>query len=469
MNRASGNRDRRQRRPAGFLLLVVLLLGAGCADRFDGQSSAVPVPVLTPVQTVAQSLLNLAEAGVLHYRGSLTNPNGKQVGLDVSVTATGEVGGSITVGGQQGSLVVVSGTLYVDAPAQFWSLLSGDPGSEADAVGSRWVKVPSVTLGADLGVLLRPTTLAGDLTRRVGGTAAPTATMVNGARADRYTVGASTVDIAATGTHGVLHVTVPSNFGTARDVSLDVADVSSSEAGIYQSLDQQAGQLQTAVDTNVDIEQGGQSWGTCTATGCSVVVTFTNAGTLPARILVSGDWTGDNRPAGTCQTVVGPVAGGKAATASCTNSSAAWASFYRHAHATPGQHPYEVDWTAEALAPPPNLGTLTKEAAAAAKPATGGAAQGGAEVYVINYQDSASRSQVWKYGVTENTAWRAAAVGQLVACRSVSHTSCAAELVTAAASRPSADALAASLVVRATGTSGCPPGQWVDCAAPPGR
>jgi hypothetical protein len=452
-------------------LLVLLLVCAACADEVGGRAAAQAVPVLTAGQTVRQALLNLAEAGVLHYRGSLVNPNGKQLGLDVSVTATGEAGGSITVGGQQGALLVVSGTLYVDAPAQFWSLLSGDPGSEADAVGSRWVKVPSVTIGVDLGTDLRPGTFGASLAHQVGTDARATGTTVDGTKATRVTLDDGTVDIGATGSHGVLHVTVPADIGTAHDVSLDVADVSGSEAGVYRSLVQQATQLRTAVDTDVDIEQGGQSWGTCTASGCSVVVTFTNEGTLATKVVVAGTWTGDGRPAGTCRTVVGPVAAGQRATAACTNGSSAWTSFFDHAHTTPGQHPYEVDWTAEALAPPPNLATLTDEAKAAATPATEDptATSGRAYVYVIHYRDGTRHSRVWKYGVTERASWRTEAQGQLTACRSVSRTSCAATLVTAAPNRPAADALAATLVARATGTGGCPPGQWVDCTPPPGR
>ncbi|HEY3748103.1 MAG TPA: hypothetical protein VGL80_02800 [Pseudonocardiaceae bacterium] len=487
MNRASVRNGRPERRPGPatpqcrprpaphararrllFLLPLLVLACAACAEPLGGQAAALPVPVLSAGQTVRQSLLDLAEAGVLHYRGTLANPNGRQITLDVSVTATGEAGGSLTVGGQQGSLVVVDGVLYVDAPAQFWSLLSGDPGSEADAVDSRWVKVPSVTIGMDIGLVLRPHTFANYLVQRVGSTvndplADQPTSAVHGVKALHIGAGNSTIDLAATGTHGVLHVAVPAGLGTARQVSLDVADVSGSEAGIYQNLNQQAKQLGTAVDTSVDIEQGGQNWGTCTAAACSVVVTFTNASSVASKVVVAGNWTGDNQPTGTCRAVVGPVAAGKSATAACTNSSTQWTSFFDRAHATPGQHPYEVDWTAEALAAPPDLGTLADETTAAAKaaPTDRSRTTGRAYVYVINYQDSAGHPQVWKYGVTDTAVWRSQADGQLTACRSVSHTSCSAALVTSTPNRPSADALVAALVAR---SHACPPGQWVDCA-----
>jgi hypothetical protein len=443
---------------------------AGCAQVVGGSPAATPVPVLSMAQTVRQSLLNLAEAGVLHYQGSLVNPNHKTIGLDVSVTATGEAAGSISAAGQQGSLVLVGGTLYVDAPAQFWSELAGDPGSQAEAVDSRWVRVPSVALGVDLGAMLRPAAFGTALARDVGATkTTPPTTTVHGVRAFDVPVGDGTVDLATAGPYGVLHVNAPADLGTATSVSLDVADVSSSEAGVYQNIAQQAQQLQTVVDSAVDIQQGGQTWGPCSAAECSVVVTFTNAGPSPTKVVVRGTWTGDGQQTGTCQAIVGPVPPNKPMTATCTNNSPQWMTFFDHAHATPGQHPYEVDWTAQALATPPNLGALTVEVAAAATPAARDAKRAnGTYVYVIQYQDPAGRSKVWKYGVTDNSSWRDYAADELTACRSASRTSCSVGLVTTAANRPSADALASTLVAAASGKGGgCPPGQWVDCPGAP--
>jgi hypothetical protein len=466
MNGASG-----AGRWRGWAVLAAVLLGcAGCALTVGGAPAATPVPVLSAAQTVQQSLLNLAEAGVLHYHGSLVNPNHKTIDLDISVTATGEAGGSITAGGQQGALVMVAGTLYVDAPAQFWSALAGDPGSQAEAVDSRWVRVPSVAVGVDLGMVLRPDALGAALARQVdAGDTTPLAnvraTKANGAKAIAIPIRDGTVLVAAAAPHGVLHVDVPADLGDAKNVSLDVADVSASEAGIYQSIDQQAQQLQTVVDTAVHVQQGGQTWGACAAAACSVVVTFTNAGTTATKVIVQGRWIGDGQPTGTCQAVVGPVAPGATTTATCTNNTPQWTTFFNHAHVTTGQHPYEVDWTAEALATPPDLAALGAETTAAATPAPRDAQGAGPTfVYVIDYQDSAGHPQVWKYGVTDSRSWQDYAGGELTACRSASHTSCSVDLVTTAANRPSADALASTLVA-AAGKAGCPPGQWVDCPA----
>jgi len=455
--------------------LLVAVLCAGCAETVGGSPAATPVPVLSTPQTVRQSLLNLTEAGVLHYQGSLVNPVGKTINLDVSVTATGEAAGSIGAAGQQGSLVLAGGTLYVDAPAQFWSELAGDPGSQAQAMASQWVRVPTVVLGVDLGAMLRPYAFGSSLAAEVNAAdttplANLTTTTINGTKAVTVAVGDGTVDVAAANPHGVLHVAVPGGLGNARNVALDVADVSANEAGIYQDILQQAQQVQSVVDSEVPVQQGSQTWGACSASACSVVVTFTNAGEVPTKVVVAGKWTGDGQPTGTCEALVGPVAPATPTTATCTNSSPVWTNFYNHAHATPGQHPYEVDWTAQAIAALPNLAELTEETTAAATPATRNAKQAnGTFVYEIQYQDHQGKSQVWKYGVTENRSWQDYATGELTACRSERRTSCSVDLVTTAPSRPSADALAGALVATAAGHGGCPPGQWVDCPAAPVR
>lgn len=453
-------------------LLVVTVGVSACSDPVNGQARQTPVPVLSAGESARQSLTDLAEAGVVHYQGTLTNPDDKQLTLDVNVTATGEAGGTIAVGGQQGSLEVVNGTLYVNAPARFWSLLSGDPGNAAVAEDSRWVKLPAVAVGLEIGVALRPNAFARALAGRIVNTtgdplAGQPTTTVHGVRAFQVGVGDGAVDLAAAGPHGILHVTLPSGLGNAHDVSLDVADGSGGEAGVYHDLSRQSTQLSTAVDTSIDIVQHSQSWGSCTAAACSVIVTFSNGSSVATKVVVAGNWTGDGSPAGTCRVVVGPVPAGQTTNATCTDASPAWKSFFTHAHSTPGQHPYEVDWTAEALAAPPNVHVLADEATAAKTPATVDPnRKGAAYVYVIHYQDAASHPAVWKYGVTNTSNWQATANRQLAACRSASRTSCTAALVTSAPNRPSADALVAALVAK---TNGCPPGQWVDCASTASR
>jgi hypothetical protein len=241
--------------------------------------------------------------------------------------------------------------------------------------------------------------------------------------------------------------------------------LSATESAIDHNLAGQAAALATAIDPSVEID-GTQTWGSCTAAGCTAVVTVTNKGVAPTTVVVNGGWKGDSQPVGDCQAIVGPVDAGQSATANCTDGSSAWAAFYQRANNAGGYHPYEVDWTAAALAVQTDLSGLNSEAGPAGKPADRNSADttGRYAVYSVNYQDNAKKTQAWKYGVTTTAGWRATANAQLANCLAASKTSCAVGLVTTSNSRAAAYGLVNALVAEAKSRSGqCPPGQWVAC------
>jgi hypothetical protein len=189
-------------------------------------------------------------------------------------------------------------------------------------------------------------------------------------------------------------------------------------------------------------------------------------------VLVTGNWTGDNNPVGSCQAISAPVAASTAGSATCTVNTPQWAAFYHHAQTVPGSHPYELRWAAFALAEAPNqqtIGTELTEASTPAKPSTSTGdtnTAGGEYVYRIDYQDAGGRTQVWKYGVTTAGSWQNYANAQTTECLAERKTSCAVGLVGRLPNLVSAQALAAQLVVTATAAAGrhCPPGQWAFCA-----
>ena len=211
--------------------------------------------------------------------------------------------------------------------------------------------------------------------------------------------------VNAVAPHGIVHAEFEVGGGNA--LVVDIGDASATAPAVYKTLSQQASALQTAIDPNLDISQGSQTWGTCNAGGCSVNVSFTNSSSVTARVLVTGNWTGDNSPVGNCQVISDPVAASAGGSATCTVNTPQWAAFYHHAQTVPGSHPYELRWAAFALAEAPKQQTIDTEmteASTPAKPSTptgdNGTAGGGEYVYRIDYQDAGSRTQVWKYGVT---------------------------------------------------------------------
>jgi hypothetical protein len=464
-------------------LAGAVLLCAGCAETVSGQPRGVAVPVESVSQVVRQAIDNITEAGALHLSGTLTTKADDQLTVDLFTTASGEVTGTATLDGQQAQLADLSGRLYVDANQAFWSAIADLPSGSDSAAAGNWVTVPTDLLGVDPVTDLTPQALGRNLGEWLSTQDNRAFASVAGTQHDGVSVvqiNAAVQDdsrgmmLSAAAPHGIVYLKVP--VSDASELSVDVTDASPSVATVYQTMSQQANVLQTAIDPNLDIQQGGQTWGSCGATSCAVNVTFTNSSSVPTKVLVTGNWTGDNNPVGTCQVITDPVAAGAGGTATCTVSTPEWAAFYHRAQTVSGSHPYELRWAAFALAEPPNQQAITAEAneasEAGAQPDASGSdasgstdsSTGGESVYRIDYQDQNGHPQVWKLGATNVSSWQSYANSQAVDCLAESRTSCSVSLVGRAPNLVSAEAVVARQVKAARSATGhCPPGQWAFC------
>lgn len=457
-----------------LLCAVIMVWCAGCANAMTGTPDATPIPVVTLAQSIRQSMADLAESGVLHYTGSLVTSDNVTVGFTLNVTQDALVSGTLSAGGQQAAVLVVAGLTYLNGPGAFWTALTGQDTKDA-AVAGYWLEVADDVIGVNLAQTLAPRALTTYVDNQLNALSGPqtlaqrsaiATTKVNGIPAIPIGIDNSTLDVAAAAPHGLLHADLVPPLGTLHLLSFDVSDASATEVGVYQGANTQSGQLATAIDPTVDITEGTQRWGACAAAGCTVVVTVTNNSYAPAKIEINGSWVGDGGPAGTCQTVTDAVPAGQTVNANCTDHTAAWTSFFNHANDTAGNHQYEVDWSAAALADQPDLAGLAADASASGAPAPDNPATTGDRyaLYEISYQTPTSGAQPWRYGVAPTSAWRATADGQLGPCLGASQTSCAAQLLTTANARASLDALAEQLVAKAkTAVGHCPPGQWSFC------
>jgi hypothetical protein len=461
------------------VLAGVVVACAGCAAGVTGAPTAVSIPVESAGMVAHQAILNLSEANVLHLKGTLTTKDNDQLAIDFLTTSSGELTGTVGLDGQQAQAADLGGRLYLNASQAFWSAIADLPSDSDSAAAGNWVTVPSDLLGVDPTSELTPAAIGNALSATLAKTdnrpfAGLGTTDANGAKAVEFSANQdSTGDmlVGADLPHGVLHADFEVGGGNA--LVIDISDASATAPAVYQTLSQQAGALQTAIDPNLDVQQGSQTWGTCNGGGCSVDVTFTNSSSVNTKVLVTGNWTGDNNPVGSCQVVSDPVAAGASGTATCTVNTPQWAAFYHRAQTVPGSHPYELRWAAFALAEPPSqqaISTELTEASTPAKPSPPSgdtsAASGGDYVYRIDYQDQSSHAQVWKYGVTNVGSWQNYAGAQTGQCLAERRTSCSASLVGRAPNLVSAQALAAQLVGAATASAGrhCPPGQWAFCA-----
>ncbi|HEX4221930.1 MAG TPA: hypothetical protein VHZ97_06200 [Pseudonocardiaceae bacterium] len=457
----------------------VVVACAGCAASVTGTPRAVPIPVESASEVSHQAILNLSEAGVLHLKGKLTTKDNDELDIDFLTTSSGELTGTIGLDGQQAQAADLGGRLYLNASQAFWTAIADLPSGSDSAAAGNWVTVPTDLLGVDPISELTPAAIGNSLSSTLpktdnrGFTSLGT-TEVNGTKAVQFDANQdSTGDmlVDADAPHGILHADFEVGGGNA--LVVDISDASATAPAVYQTLSQQAGALQTAIDPNLDVTQGTQTWGTCNGGGCSVNVTFTNSSSVTTKVLVTGNWTGDNNPVGSCQAISDPVAAGANGTATCTVNTPEWAAFYHRAQTVPGDHPYELRWAAFALAEPPNQQTINAEQTEASTPAkasnpTGdtSAASGGEYVYRIDYQDQSSHTQVWKYGVTNVGSWQNYASAQAGQCLAERKTSCSVSLVGRVPNLVSAQALAVRLVGTATAAQGkhCPPGQWAFCA-----
>lgn len=458
------------------MLAATVLACAGCAASMNGSPRGVPIPVESASDVAHQSILNLSEASVLHLTGKLTTKDNDQLTIDFLSTSSGELTGTVTLDGQQAQVADLGGRLYVNGGQGFWSAIADLPSGSDSAAAGAWVTVPTDLLGVDPTSELTPAAIGNSLTSTFAKNDNRSFTSLgsadhNGATVVQFNANQdSTGDMLVTSAapHGIVHADYQVGGGSA--LTVDISDASATAASVYQTLSNQAGALQTAIDPNLDIQQGTQTWGTCNATSCSVNVTFTNSSTVTTKVLVTGNWTGDNNPVGTCQVISDPVAASANSTATCTVSTPEWAAFYHRAQTVAGSHPYELRWAAFALAEAPNQQTVNTEeteASSPANPTRDTSTAGGEYVYRIDYQDDASRTQVWKYGVTNVGSWQNYASTQATDCLAERKTSCSVSLVGRMPNLVSAQALAVRLVATATEAAGkhCPPGQWAYCSS----
>ncbi|GGS40361.1 hypothetical protein [Actinokineospora fastidiosa] len=452
----------RRRGGAVVALGAVLTLGAACTSAVGGVPQAAGVMPATAGQTAAQSLLDLAESGAVHYVGTMTASNEK-VDFDLVAARTGEIQGKVVIGGQPASVLVVNDTIYLKGAAAFWNEISGIGGTgRSAAIAGRWVQTPSGLLGLEFSGVFAPEALSNQLARGAEAagdepfTEAGTES-VAGVDAVKVTTEGGTLYLAEEAPHGLLKVEAP-RLGRAdptsvEDLTAEIKDASAELTAFYAEFAKNADALAAPVDALTTVTEGEHNFDGCGADSCSIVVRFTNSSKLAVTVSVRGTWQGDGAPLGTCDTKAGPVAPGQQGEARCTLNTPQWKQFYQRANSVAGNHPYSVEWSTLVLADAPDLTQLQERAAV--EPATASdRTEGSHFVYALAYGDG----QVWKYGVAAGDSWQEHAGRQLSACLAATKALCDVDLVTATDSAVAGYRLMGDLVAEE-----CPAGQWAAC------
>lgn len=463
----------------GTSVLLVGLLGAvaGCGS-VAGQPVPIDIPLPSAADAVGQSLANLAEAGAVHYVGTLrTAGSDSPKKVDITVARSGEVLGTVTVADRPATVLVAGRTMYLKGPTEFWTALSGVADTNGAVVSDRWVRTPTSVLGLDIADVFTPDLLSQQLGRGLDKVGDPTldkrtASDLGGIATVTADTDTARLTLAQAAPNGLVRFTQPkagsSDTAMATDLDFTVADASTTQPKLYTDLAAAAAELPNAVDLLTTVKEGSHKFDGCDAAKCSIVVEFTNPAKTAVRVSVRALWKGDDNPIGSCEAQVGPVEPGAASSATCTLTSPEWAQFYKKANSVAGEHGYSAEWSTVVLADAPDLASVTAHATAKPSAVADGRADGSHFVYTISHGTTPGGApQVWKYGVGAGRYWRDDVAKQVRTCLSVTQVVCTSALVTAAEDLASAHALVTSLVSDSRTANGrCPTGQWVSC--PPG-
>jgi hypothetical protein len=176
---------------APVALAVALLAGCG-GDSGNGESAK------KGPQVAADAAKALTDAGAAHLIGSGSS-GGKPLSLDLHLQGA-DAQGSITQDGKKLEVISVSGKLYGQAPAEFWSS-EGLPAAAGALLAGKWVILPS-----DAGTMLPFTldSLAKELAKPSDGTTIKDKVSTATYKGTKVVVvtssDGSTVDVAASGT-----------------------------------------------------------------------------------------------------------------------------------------------------------------------------------------------------------------------------------------------------------------------------
>jgi len=120
----------------GAVGMALFLSACGSSGSSNGLSSK------SAKQILDESLAAMKTAKSVTLTGSITS-NGARLGLDLDLTSTGAVGGSINESNEKLDVVVLGSKDYVKAPAAFWESSGHLSSSQAAAIAPHWVAVPS--------------------------------------------------------------------------------------------------------------------------------------------------------------------------------------------------------------------------------------------------------------------------------------------------------------------------------------
>jgi hypothetical protein len=317
--------------------LIVAILGAGAAILIliaaVGYVMLKPddpkTPAVTPQAKAAAAVASLKSSPGLHYTGTI-EAGGEPVQADLSVTRSGSIDGSLTIGGEVVDLIMVDGTAYVKAPSAYWRNQPGASAAPQD-FADRWSRAPASIADLDLDNLLTPAVMSDSLGKSqplLGPSGSPDP-------ASAQVVGSQRT-ITLDGTYGQFYVSELAPYKLLRVKSdsnqLDVAELPATEVdGLFTTLKDKVKDLAGALDPDASVAATQPKNVRCSVSSCTIEARATRSNSGKVRLILKGVIHGDTRTGkilGTCEDTE-TLDSGKSVTLSCKISGGAWSKWAR--------------------------------------------------------------------------------------------------------------------------------------------
>jgi hypothetical protein len=307
----------------GFLVIVIVAVILVATGVFSSGSNGSGGD--SPTERLSAAAQRLTGQRAIGLHGTISASSDKLEG-DVKITRGGWVTGDVTWGGQNVQLIASDDTVFVKGGWDFWRT-EGDISDKADWItNQRWGKLAYSSVGSSLKREMTPSAIATDM-RGVS----------------RYSV-TSTEQAAVQGTPALKIITSSSRYYVSTgdsprllrietdypQTAVDVTELTGSVDPVTE-LRTRVNQLSSSFDPSRNTRVDKISWGSCTASGCTVhsKVWSTRGSDPSVRVTVFVRISANNkngRKLGECSNS-GTVTSYESINVTCRVTSASWRSF----------------------------------------------------------------------------------------------------------------------------------------------
>jgi hypothetical protein len=309
----------------GFLVVViavVILVASGAVPGGDHS----PPKADSPTERLAAAAQRLTAARAVNLHGTVTSGTDKLDG-DLKVTRGGWITGDVSWNGQRTQMIMPGDTVFVKAGRDFWRTEANVSDTAAWIGSARWGRLRSSVLGSAFKQDVTPSGIAADLRNVTRYSIQSTVrTSVQNVPALKITTAGDVFYVSDDDSPRLLRL--ERNYP---QIAVDVTESGGAEGDAVTELRGRISALKDSFDPSRSTRVDKITWGSCTASGCTVhsQVWSTRTGDSSVRVTVFVRITANNkngRKLGECSNS-GTVTSLSSIKVTCRVESAAWSSF----------------------------------------------------------------------------------------------------------------------------------------------